>query len=121
MTIPLAAILSASCATTSVSPVSNYRALGTEPFWSLRVGSTKLNFEEANAPDAPVEQTIDHRYKNPDGSSFTGSPRLKIWTRPVRCNDGMSDRFFPDEVVVLVDNRRFEGCGGEPFSGTEAA
>jgi uncharacterized membrane protein len=28
------------------------------------------------------------------------------------CNNGMSDRTFPDRVQVTVDGRRLTGCGG---------
>lgn len=115
----------AACATVQPTVAADhirapYRALGTEPFWSLRVESDTILFEEANAPGVVISQPVTQRSSGPDGSTYFGSARLKIWSKPARCSDGMSDRIFPLDVIVQVDERRFEGCGGDPISGPEA-
>jgi len=38
--------------------------------------------------------------------------RIDVNIVHARCNDGMSDRVYPDKVQVTVDGRRFNGCGG---------
>jgi hypothetical protein len=40
------------------------------------------------------------------------TPRIGVNVVHSPCNDGRTDRAYPDRVQVDVDGRRYEGCGG---------
>lgn len=91
------------------SPIAGYRALGTEPFWSLTIDAQGLVFTqpEAQAVRQPRPKPI---------IGFAGeiyqTPRIHVNIVHAQCSDGMSDRTYPDKVQVDVDGKRFNGCGG---------
>ncbi|MFC7537031.1 META domain-containing protein [Sphingomonas sp. GCM10030256] len=104
MTVPLPA----------EGPISRdpgYRALGTEPFWSLEIGPREMVFTEANAPGVRIVQPTPRPIVGIAGEIYQ-TPRINVNVVHARCSDGMSDRVYPDRVQVRVDNRAFEGCGG---------
>lgn len=97
--------------TSPVPPDTRYRALGTEPFWSVAIADGQMVYEDAErrrvvAP-APRHRTSfnGHRYE---------SPRLTLDVTHANCSDGMSDNLYPDTVLVVVDGRELRGCGYEP-------
>jgi len=92
-------------------PMGTYRAVGTEPFWSLTIGPREMTFEEPNRP-TPVVQPTPRPTIGVAGEIYQ-TPRLNVNIVHSRCSDGMSDRVYPDKVQVAADGRRFEGCGGE--------
>ena len=91
---------------------SNYRALGTEPFWSLEIGDREMVFTEANAPGARIVQPTPRPIIGIAGEIYQ-TPRINVNVVHGQCSDGMSDRVYPDRVQVRIDGRAFEGCGGE--------
>lgn len=104
------ALLLAGCATAPAStPGETYRALGTEPFWSVTIGGGRMIYDSANGPrfsvPAPRPRTTfnGHRYE---------SQRLTVDVVHTRCSDGMSDRTYADTVQVNVDGENLRGCGG---------
>lgn len=106
--------LLAACTTVAPAgppPTGTYRALGTEPFWSLTINPRDMVFEEANSPARIVQPTP--RPINGVAGEFYQTLRLNVNIVHTRCSDGMSDRVYPDKVQVAADVRRFEGCGGE--------
>lgn len=88
-----------------------YRALGTEPFWSLEIGPREMVFTEANAPGVRIVQPTPRPINGIAGEIYQ-TPRINVNVVHGRCSDGMSDRVYPDRVQVRVDGRAFEGCGG---------
>lgn len=91
-----------------------YRALGTEPFWSVTIGGGTMRYDPADgrivtvpAP-RPIVGINGERY---------ATRRLTVDITHVRCSDGMSDRTYRDTVTVTVDNRTLKGCGGESEHG----
>jgi heat shock protein HslJ len=91
-----------------------YRALGTEPFWSVMIGGGTMRYDPADgrivtvpAP-RPIVGINGERYQ---------TRRLTVDITHVRCSDGMSDRTYRDTVTVTVDNRTLKGCGGESGQG----
>lgn len=88
---------------------SDYRASGTEPFWDLIIGrdmvfndrGTGLTIAE---PTPPVVNGVA-------GPIYRGR-RLEVNIVRQQCNDGMSDRRYPDTVQVYADGRLYRGCGG---------
>lgn len=95
-------------------PQTTYRALGTEPGWSLAIEATRLTLDydygehRLTAPLPPVRTTFNgHRY---EGRALT------IDITHAACSDGMSDRNYPDRVTVTLPGRTLKGCGGAALS-----
>jgi heat shock protein HslJ len=113
------AALLAGCATLPSAPVPEqpisgtvYKALGTEPFWSLQLDGREMIFSEANT-SLPVSEPQPRPIHGFAGDMYQGRRISLNIVRNTRCSDGMSDRIYPDKVQVRVDTRSFEGCGGE--------
>jgi len=102
------------CATVPPSSpaASVYRAIGTEPFWSLTLDGREMVFTEANAPGQRIVQPQPKVIVGIAGEIYQ-SPRIGVNIVHSQCSDGMSDRTYPDKVQVRVDGRAFEGCGGD--------
>ncbi|WP_265570571.1 META domain-containing protein [Sphingomicrobium nitratireducens] len=87
-----------------------YRAIGTEPGWILNIDNRDMRFEGDYGQFVITEATppVQPGYA---GDIFRGR-RLEVNIVHAPCNDGMSDRSYPDRVQVYADGRRYEGCGG---------
>ena len=108
LTLPLFALV-AGCMTIPPPPPAPYRATGTEPFWSLLVDERDITFVQ---PDAqPIRQPTPQKIIGVAGEIYQ-TPRINVNIVRAQCNDGMSDRVYPDRVQVSVDGRQFNGCGG---------
>lgn len=95
----------------SAAPAQPYRALGTEPFWSLTITKQRIAFKE---PGRRGDVTV----RNPGGRpSFNGmryvTRQLSVDITHAPCSDGMSDRRFADTVTVTTRGRTWRGCGGD--------
>ncbi|GAA4014478.1 hypothetical protein GCM10022280_11200 [Sphingomonas swuensis] len=116
--LPLAAL--AACTTVPPQPAppppaesgSSYRALGTEPFWNLKLDGREMVF--TNVDGQRVAEPQPRAIHGFAGDIYQGRRINLNIVHGQRCSDGMSDRVFPDRVQVSVDGRRYEGCGGEP-------
>ena len=89
---------------------SEYRAIGTEPFWDLTIGRDMQFTDRGNnvrvaEPTPPVRTGFA-------GETYAGR-RLFVNIVHSRCSDGMSDRTYPDTVNVTVDGRAYRGCGAD--------
>ena len=91
-------------------PGGVYRAAGTEPFWSLTVDSQQIVFTDRNTNVAVAQPTPSATVGV--GGEIYQTPRIRLNIVHAPCNNGMSDRTFPDKVQITVDGRRFNGCGG---------
>jgi uncharacterized membrane protein len=100
--------LLAGCATPQAGSAT-YRAVGTEPFWSLTISSRELSFTQPETQ--PIRQPTPKVIIGFAGEIYR-TPRIDVNIVHVRCSDGMSDRTYPDKVQVTVDGRRLNGCGG---------
>jgi uncharacterized membrane protein len=106
--VPLLAGL-AGCASMPAAPVASYHAVGTEPFWSLVIGTREMSFTQPDQP--PVTQPTPKVIVGFAGEIYQ-TPRIDVNIVHAQCSDGMSDRVYPDKVQVTVDGKRFNGCGG---------
>lgn len=104
----LAAFLMTAAAPAVAQP--SYRALGTEPFWSVTIERGRMLYEDAEGKRIAV-RVPRARPMRAGRSYVTRRLRLAIF-RQQECSDGMSDRRYADTVRVTVDGRRLEGCGG---------
>ena len=92
------------------SPASEaYRAVGTEPFWSLTLDARDMRFESANG--LRVSEPTPRVQGGFAGDIYRGR-RIVVNIVHRECSDGMSDRRYPDQVQVYVDGREYRGCGG---------
>src|SRR5690349_2361346 len=77
------------------SDAQPYRAVGTEPFWSLSIGTGTIRLEEPGkrpqtfAKPRPIIGFNGERYQGRG---------IVVDVTHVECNDGMSDRTFHDTV-----------------------
>lgn len=90
---------------------SVYRAIGTEPGWSLTIRGGRMDYdgdygERKISVSRPEPRTTfnGHRYE---------TPRLTVDVTHGQCSDGMSDRIFADTVTVTADGKTVKGCGGD--------
>jgi heat shock protein HslJ/uncharacterized membrane protein len=88
---------------------TTYRAIGTEPFWDLEIGRDLIFTDRGN--NVSVSQPAPQPINGVAGETYQTS-RLEVNIVHRQCNDGMSDRSYPDTVDVRVDGRqRYRGCG----------
>lgn len=107
---PLAALLLTAAGSAAAQPSAPYRAVGTEPFWSVTIDRGRMTYDDPEGRRVSVRtprarpMRLGRRYE---------TPRLSVTIlRGQECSDGMSDRRYADRVRVHVDGRRLEGCGG---------
>lgn len=103
----------AGCATVPPSDgggTEPFRALGTEPFWSVTVADDRVTFESPEGP--PVIMPLISSVPRGEGRRYATS-RMTMDVVPGECSDGMSDRRYAERVTVVMDGRRLEGCGGD--------
>ncbi|SDW88057.1 META domain-containing protein [Thiocapsa roseopersicina] len=93
-----------------------FRATGNEPFWSLELTDKRVDLNtdmgETRINVALTEQELledGRRYRNliEDGDMV-----VSIFDRP--CVDSMSGMPHPATVEIQLDERRLDGCGGDP-------
>ena len=87
-----------------------YRAVGTEPFWSLTIDGPTIRFE---APDRAAVVVPAPKPIIGFAGEIYQTRRINVNIVHKGCSDGMSDRSYHDTVQVSVDGRQFRGCGGE--------
>ena len=88
---------------------SDYRASGTEPFWDLTIGRDMVFTDRGTG--LTVTQPTPQVVQGTAGPTYR-TQRLEVNVMHSPCNDGMSDRRYPDTVHVRVDGRLYRGCGG---------
>lgn len=92
--------------------LGSIRALGTEPFWSIRTDGRCVTYS------TPEDQAGTRVWTKVSGGGqdwvWTGSLRGKLFELTVKpkadCSDGMSDRVYPLEAVLRVDGEVRNGC-----------
>jgi heat shock protein HslJ len=99
-------------------PAAPYRAVGTEPFWSLIIDDREIAFIPADG--AQVRQPRPQAINGIAGEIYQ-TPRINVNVVHAQCSDGMSDRTYPDKVQVSVDGRQYNGCGGDPSAAASVA
>ena len=107
--LPLLLLPLAACAT--VPPeVESYRALGTEPFWSITIANGRMTYA---SPEGGFSVRAPRGEELGDGRIWeTRRITLHIWHQD--CTDGMSNNIYPQGVRAIVEGRGLSGCGGTP-------
>jgi len=110
-TIAAASLIALTALPAAAQAQADYRASGTEPFWSLTIGARTMRFE---APGRQPVSVPTPRVIHGFAGEMWQTRRINVNTNHRPCSDGMSDRSYPDTVTVTVDGRTYQGCGGEP-------
>lgn len=87
-------------------------ALGTEPFWSLKIDGARFTLTRpdhkdlvAEAPGAMIEPGRGFWIaRGPEGA------QLSVTLTVSPCSDGMSDRAYPMSAEVVLMNETLVGC-----------
>ena len=85
-----------------------YRAVGTEPFWSLTITRDQIVYDDVEDRRTAVRKP---RAINANGNVFYRARGMTVAIRNQECSDGMSDRRFADTVRVRIGRRTLNGCG----------
>lgn len=105
----LAALLLSGCATISGGEPEAYRALGTEPFWSITIANGQMRYE---TPEGGFSVPAPRGRELGDGRMWE-TRRITLQASNQQCSDGMSDNRYSQTVRAVVDGRTLNGCGGE--------
>jgi heat shock protein HslJ len=94
-----------------------YKAVGTEPFWSVTIERAQMTYQPADGRSVRVATPRPTPIRN--GRRYR-TPTLTVDITAGPCSDGMSDRRYPEKVQVRIGRRVLNGCGGaEVTSGLE--
>lgn len=107
-----------------IAPADTIEAVGTEPFWNLRIADGELTYTTPENLDGTTI-AVD-RFAGNSGLAFSGTvdgaPLDLVVTRGM-CSDGMSDRRYPFTATLRIAEEQREGCAWterQPFSGPRA-
>ncbi|MGQ3016580.1 COG3650 family protein [Phenylobacterium sp.] len=91
------------------------RAVGTEPFWGLRISDTEITLER---PDFPTSQGPNPGFVLEEGRAVWrtrtadgGDLMVTIWE--AACSDGMSDLTYAYQARVQSGDETLSGCAGK--------
>jgi uncharacterized membrane protein len=93
----------------------DFDAVGTEPFWTLKVRADGLTLARPDHADV----TIASPGPRADGDqgvfdASAGEQRLVLRLTPGDCTDGMSGRHYGYLAEVWVDGETLKGCANRP-------
>ena len=86
-----------------------YKAVGTEPGWSLTVHAARMDYA-GDYGQVNIAEPTPPDFRASHGSYRSG--KLKVTISPGPCSDGMSDLIYRQTVQVTADGRTVSGCGG---------
>lgn len=94
----------------------SFRAQGNEPSWSIRMSDGVMTFQPMDGEAVTVKPVPTPRQ---DGTTKiyeakVGANNLALSVASKICTDTMSGMPFPKSVTVVLGERTFNGCGGEP-------
>jgi len=94
------------------APVLAWRALGTEPFWNVRVDGDTLVF---STPEGQDGRTM-HGRRVPSLVGFVylgkdGAMDFHLDIQPGECSDGMSDNRYEYVATFTYADTTYKGCG----------
>jgi heat shock protein HslJ len=87
-----------------------YRAVGQSADWTLIVDDRFITFIPGPGQQ-PLLQPAPKPIIGIAGEIYQ-TPRINVNIVHATCNDGRTNRAYPDRVQVDVDGRRHNGCGG---------
>ncbi|ATC33735.1 hypothetical protein CA606_16100 [Caulobacter vibrioides] len=92
----------------------DFDALGTEPFWAVKVRAESVTLTRPDAPEVTTANPgvrADGEQGVWDGTA--GEQRLVLRLTPGECSDGMSDRRYGYAAEVWIDGETLRGCAAK--------
>jgi uncharacterized membrane protein len=86
-----------------------YKAVGTEPGWSLTVRPARMDYA-GDYGEVNIAEPTPPDFRPVHGTYRSGKLQVTISAGP--CSDGMSDLTYRQTVRVTADGRTVSGCGG---------
>ncbi|NLR71769.1 hypothetical protein HGI47_12890 [Novosphingobium sp. ERN07] len=88
-----------------------FRAIGTEPFWSVQVQDGKLTYSTPDMPDGLTVPATMRRSGDAmiHSATIDGKP-LELEVTRQTCSDGMSDTVYPLAVIRRIGPDVQRGC-----------
>lgn len=100
----------------SASPFAgDLEALGTEPFWNVRIHGERIVLSRLERPQIVLAQSS--RAVVGDRATWTGSTdgvAVAVTLQVEACSDGMSDRTWPMSAQVRLGSETLKGCAAPP-------
>ncbi len=89
-----------------------FHALGHEPGWTLELRPDQMELVAAQGAQRVVAPTPSSRSGAPGETTYeAAAQRLTVRIREEACRDQRSGLSFPASVEVLLEDKRFRGCG----------
>ncbi|MBB3394536.1 MULTISPECIES: membrane protein [unclassified Rhizobium] len=92
-------------------------ALGTEPFWAIKIRADGLTFSRPGVED--VKSANPGPVIENDRATWTvadGPTPFKLTLTKGDCSDGMSDRHYAMNAVLVFADKTMYGCAATPAS-----
>ena len=86
-----------------------YKAVGTEPGWSLTVRRARMDYA-GDYGEVNIAEPTPPNFRAAHGTYRSGKLQVTISAGP--CSDGMSDLIYRQTVRVTAEGRTVSGCGG---------
>lgn len=92
---------------------SVFRAIGTEPGWSVEVGggATPRLLADLDHGERRIEVGRANRTSDGYAGSTGDGLVVSLATKKESCSDGMSDTEYPASAVLTVADKTYRGCG----------
>ena len=97
-------------------PDTIFTGFGTEPFWSIYViKDKKIVFHPADGPDVevPFVAVANAARDTYQYNSTSGSNSIELVMEKKECSDGMSEEKHEYAVSLLINKKKYTGCGRE--------
>ena len=89
-----------------------FHALGHEPGWTLEVRSDQMELVAAQGAQRVVAPTPASRSDAAGETTYEAATQgLTVRIREEACRDQRSGLHFPAAVDVLLEGKRYRGCG----------
>lgn len=96
---------------------SNYKCIGTEPFWNISVAGDSVKVRAPGEQDVTLkiaQRLYPQGMSESIGEAIIAQNEKSAVHMTVRadgkCNDGMSDKLYSHEVWVTLNNKLLVGC-----------
>ena len=90
-------------------------AVGTEPFWGLRIRKTEITLEQLGEPSAkgPNQGSEESGAQTIWRTTTAGGDALVVTLWEETCSDGMSDLAYAYQARVQLGDKTLSGCAGK--------
>lgn len=100
---------------------TEFRAMGTEPFWSISVTKTQLTLSTPDNQEGVTVPVV--RQDGAENALFTATiagQELQLLVTPGACSDGMSDKTYPWTVERTLGEDSVDGCAEPPLADSKS-